>query len=126
MGWFAVPDHKTNDDPARCLTFALLWFDRLRQSSAGKNIAGVRILLPNNAAVPVAHLLAALHPQLRVQLFERDCLMERLVRIEPSAAANFSSWIVPARGAQLLQDRAGKELNALNFLLRVTSFLIDS
>jgi hypothetical protein len=50
---FAVPDHETNDDPARCLTFALLWLDRLRQSSARKNIAGVRILLPENAAAPV-------------------------------------------------------------------------
>jgi hypothetical protein len=29
---FAIPDNETNDNPARCLTFALLWLDRLRQS----------------------------------------------------------------------------------------------
>ncbi len=110
---FAAPDDETNDDPARCLTFALLWLDRLRQTSSRKNVAGVRILLAQNAAAPVAHLLPALHPQLRVPLFERDAVMERLVRIEPSAAANFSSWIVPARETQLLQERARKELNAL-------------
>ncbi len=112
---FAVPDNETNDDPARCLTFALLWLwlDRLRQSSSRKTVARVRIFLPENAAAPLAHLLPALHPQLRLQLFERDSVMERLVRIEPSAAANFSSWIVPAGEAQLLQDRARKELSSL-------------
>jgi hypothetical protein len=110
---FAVPDDETNDDPARCLTFALLWLDRLRQSSTRKTVAGIRILLPENAAASVAHMLPSLHPQLRLQLFERDAVMERLVRIEPSAAANFSSWIVPARETQLLQDRARQELSSL-------------
>jgi hypothetical protein len=76
---------------------------RLRQSSARKTIVGVRILLPENAAAPVAHLLPALHPELGLQLFERDAVMERLVGIEPSVAANFSSWIVPSREAQPLR-----------------------
>jgi hypothetical protein len=30
---FALPGDETNDEPARCLTFALLWLDRLWQSS---------------------------------------------------------------------------------------------
>ena len=76
-------------------------------------MTGVQTCALPISAASVAHLLAVLHPQLRVQLFERDAVMERLVRIEPSAAANFSSRIVPAREAQLLQDRARKELNAL-------------
>jgi hypothetical protein len=70
-------------------------------------------LLPENAAAPVAHLLPALHPELRLQLFGRRAVMERLVRIEPSAAANFSSWIVLSREAQLSQNRARKGLSPL-------------
>jgi len=93
----AVPDDEPNDDSSRCLTFALLWLDRLRQSSARNTVLGVRILLPENTAAPVAHLSSALHPELRVQLFERDLVMERLLRIEPSEGANFTWWIVPAR-----------------------------
>jgi hypothetical protein len=110
---FAVPDHEAGEDPARCLTFALLWLDRSRQSSTRKSVSGLRMLMPENSAAPVARLLPALHPEVRVQLFERDAVMERLQRIEPSAVANFSSWIVPAREIQSLLERARQELDAL-------------
>jgi hypothetical protein len=110
---FAVPEHESSQDPARCLTFALLWLDRLRHSDQQKNIAGVRLLLPANAAAPVAQLLPALHPDVRVQMFECDAVMERLQRIEPSEVANFKSWIVPARDVRFLLDRAEAELQAL-------------
>jgi hypothetical protein len=33
---FAVPENEAAEDPARCLTFALLWLGRLRQSSSRK------------------------------------------------------------------------------------------
>jgi hypothetical protein len=59
---FAVPENEAGEDPARCLTFALLWLGRLRQSSSHKNVAGLRILLPANSAVPVAHFLPACIP----------------------------------------------------------------
>ena len=110
---FAAPGAEAGEDPARCLTFALLWLDRLRQSVARKNVAGVRLLLPQRSAAPVAHLLSALHPELRVQLFERDPVLERLVRIEPSEVANFTSWIVAVREAQSLLDHARQEIGAL-------------
>ena len=110
---FAAPEHQPGQDPARCLTFALLWLDRLRQTSTRKNVAGLRILLPANSAAPVAHLLPALHPDIHVQLFERDTLMERLHRVEPSDVANFTSWIVPVRESQSLLDRARQDLDPL-------------
>ena len=110
---FAVPEGEANTDPARCLTFALLWLDHLRQSPTHKSIGGLRVLLPANAAAPVAHLLPALSSQLRVHLFERDPVMERLTRIDPAAVANFTSWIVPARETKLLLERAERQVNAL-------------
>lgn len=110
---FAVSEAEAGEDPARCLTFALLWLDRLRQGVSRKNVAGVRLLLPKSGAAPVAHLLSALHPELKLQLFERDPVLERLVRVEPAEVANFTSWIVPVREAQSLLDRARQELDAL-------------
>jgi hypothetical protein len=47
---FAVPEYEPSGDPARCLTFALLWLDRLRHGDSRKNITGVRVLLPAKAA----------------------------------------------------------------------------
>jgi hypothetical protein len=108
-----VPESETNQDPSRCLPFALLWLARLRESPGRKNVAGARILLPPNSAALVAHLLPALHPEVKVHLFERDVVMERLQRIEPAAVANVSSWIVPARATQSLRDRAVRELAPL-------------
>lgn len=110
---FAVPEAEADEDPARCLTFALLWLDRLRQSASRKNVAGVRLLLPLKGAAPVAHLLPALHPELRLQLFERDPVLERLLRIEPSEVANFTSSIVAVRETQFLLQRAHQELDSL-------------
>ena len=110
---FAAPEAGAGEDPARCLTFALLWLDRLRQGASRKNVVGVRLLLPKSGAAPVAHLLSALHPELRLQLFERDPVLERLVRVEPSEVANFTSWIVPVREAQSLLDRARQEIDSL-------------
>jgi hypothetical protein len=112
-GLFAVPDDESDNDPARCLTFALLWLDHLQKRSARKPIAGIRILLPAMAAAKVAHLLPALRPELRLQLFERHVVMERLQRVEPSEVANFTSCIVPVRETQLLLDRARQKLSAL-------------
>jgi len=109
----AVPEEQSGEDPARCLTFALLWLDRLRRNSGKKQIAGLRILMPADSAAPIAHLLPSLHPGLAIQLFERDAVMEQLQRIEPSALANFLSWIVPARDTQALLDRAARELQML-------------
>lgn len=110
---FAVPATPGAEEPARCLTFALLWLDRLQSRSSGKAAAGLRLLLPARAAAPIAHLLAALRPDLCVELYERDEVLETLKRVEPSEVANFTSTIVPSREAQALVARATETLGTL-------------
>lgn len=107
---FAVPEQQNAEDPARCLTFALLWLERLQNRAVRQVIAGIRILLPAGTLVPLAHLLSALHPDLRVELYEKDNVLETLQRVEPSEAANISSSIVPLREAEALVKRARQEL----------------
>jgi len=110
---FAVPEAPEAQDAARVLTFALLWLDHLRQFRGQGALSGVRMLLPAGAATPLAHLLAVLHPDLRVQLFEREPVLEVLRRIEPSEVANVSSRIVPLRDAQALVLRARQDLDRI-------------
>src|SRR5258707_4778814 len=112
-GLIAVPAVDPGEDAARCFTFAFLGLVGRRGNPSKIQFAGLRILMPADSAAPVAHLLPALHPGLAIQLFERDTVMEQLHRIEPSALANFSSWIVPARDTQALLDRATRELQML-------------
>ena len=109
----AAPEQPNAEDPARCLTFALLWLERLQKRAARTAIAGIRLLLPGGTAAPVANLLAALRPDLRIELYERDQVLETLRRTEPSETANVSSSIVPAREAQALVARACQELNGM-------------
>lgn len=110
---FAVPEGPETQDPARSLTFALLWFDHLMQTADRRLLSGIRMLLPPRTAAPLARLLAVLRADVRVQLFERDPVLEILRRIEPSEVANAASWIVPLRDAQALVQRAGQDLNRL-------------
>jgi len=110
---FVVPDFQQAHDAARCLTFALLWFDRLQQTAERRAISGLRIILPSASAAPLAQLLAALRSDLRVELFARHAVMETLQKIEPSEAANFSSRLVPARESQALLCRASQEIETL-------------
>ena len=58
-------------------------------------------------------MLAALRSDLKIELYERDPVLDTLRRIEPSEAANVSSYMVPTREAQALVARAGQELNGM-------------
>jgi hypothetical protein len=73
----------------------------------------LKIILPADAAAPIAHLLAALRTDLHIELFERDPIMERLRKVDPASVANFTSWLVPLRETQSLLDRARQELQSL-------------
>jgi hypothetical protein len=108
---FAVPELQNREDPARCLTFSLLWLERIQNRVSRRTVAGIRLLLPAGTAAPIAHLLAALRPDLRIELYERDQTLERLQRIAPCEVANVSSAIVPIREAQALVERARQELD---------------
>jgi hypothetical protein len=47
-----------------------------------------------------------LHPQLALELYERDPVREVLERLDPRTAGNIDSWIVPQRESQSLLERA--------------------
>ncbi|HLZ90921.1 MAG TPA: hypothetical protein VKQ28_04335 [Candidatus Acidoferrum sp.] len=106
----AVADRESSDTVENSLTFALLWLERARQS-ARPTIVGLRLILPDGGARIVAQRMAALHPQLLLELYERDPVCETLRRLEPQAAGNIHSWIVPQHETQSLLERARKMLD---------------
>ena len=101
-----VGDDESADTIQNSLTFALLWLERARQSSRRATIAGLRLILPKGGTRVVAQRVGALHPQLALELFERDPVREVLEKLDPRSAGNIDSWIVPQREAQSLLDQA--------------------
>jgi len=61
----------------------------------------------------VAQRIGALRPQLALELYERDPVREVLERLDPRAAGNIDSWIVPQRETQSLLDRARAALDPI-------------
>src|SRR6266478_1804327 len=108
-----VADSESADTVENSLTFALLWLERVRQSSKHGPIAGLRLILPKGGARVVAQRIGALCPQLALQLYERDPVRETLERLDPRAAGNIDSWIVPPRETQALLDHARAALEPI-------------
>jgi hypothetical protein len=108
-----VPDGESAEPPSRCLTFALLWLERLRRSARGGPISGLRLFLPKGSAGPVAHLLPALDARLPVALYEHDPVCDALEKVDPRSLANLDSWLVPLRETQALLDRARPALGPI-------------
>jgi len=108
-----VADNESADTVENSLTFALLWLERARESSRRATIAGLRLILPKGGARVVAQRIGALRPQLAPELYERDPVREVLQRLDPRAAGNIDSWIVPQRETQSLLDRARSALDPI-------------
>ena len=108
-----VADSESADTVENSLTFALLWLERARQSSRRGTITGLRLILPKGGARVVAQRVGALHPQLALELYERDPVREVLERLDPRSAGNIDSWIVPQRETQSLLDRARAALDPI-------------
>jgi hypothetical protein len=106
----AVPSGETSDSMDNSLTFALLWLARARNASVGGTIAGLRLILPKNAARAVAHRFGALDPRLAAELYEHDALLNVLERIDPRSVGNVDSWLVPVRESDSLLQRAKPEI----------------
>ncbi|HVM75446.1 MAG TPA: hypothetical protein VMT75_07370 [Candidatus Saccharimonadales bacterium] len=104
--FLAVPEDQSPDALDSSLTYGLLWLDRARQAAANRNLSFLRLILPLGNSTALAHRLAALSPQLAVQVYELDLFDERIVRVEPCKNGNVSSWLVPRRESQLLLDRS--------------------
>jgi hypothetical protein len=108
-----VNDGESVDTVENSLTFALLWLERARQSSSRGTLSGLRLILPKGGARVVAQRIGALRPQLTLELYERDPVREVLEKLDPRAAGNIDSWIVPQREAQLLIDQASAALDPI-------------
>jgi hypothetical protein len=103
-----IPDTVENS-----LTFALLWLERARQANRRGTIAGLRLILPKGGTRVVAQRIGALRPQLVLELYECDPVREVLERLDPRAAGNIDSWIVPQREAQSLLERGASALGRI-------------
>ncbi len=108
--FLAVPQSESQDVLESSLTYALLWFDRARQSAAGAKISALRLILPKGKSPVLAHRLAAMGPRCPVVLYELDEISERLEKMDAVASGNVSSWLVPRRETQSLLDRAAHDL----------------
>ena len=95
------------------LTFALLWLRHVRESNGRGAITGVRIILPKEACATVAHRLAALDPQVSVELYEHDPALNILEKVDPRRASNLDTWLVPQRESESLLKQAQPALDAI-------------
>jgi hypothetical protein len=111
-----VADGESADTIENSLTFALLWLERVSQSSRRGTIAGLRLILPKGGARVVAQRIGALRPELALELYERDAVRETLERLDPRAVGNIDSWIVPQRETQSLLDQARAALDPIGAL----------
>jgi hypothetical protein len=109
----AVPEGESQESIENSLTYGLLWLERARQSARGGGISGLRLILPKGNIACVAHRMAALHPQIRVELFVNDPGLETVQRIDPRDAGNISTWLVSCRETQSLLDRARASLEPI-------------
>ena len=108
-----VGDGESADTVENSLTFALLWLERARQLRRRGTVAGLRLILPKDGTHVVAQRVGALHPQLALELYERDPVRERLEKLDPRAVGNIDSWLVPPREAQSLVDRARSAIDRI-------------
>ena len=109
----AAPDGESSDVADNSLTFALLWLRHVRESSDRRAITGVRIILPRKACATVAHRLAALNPQIGLELYEHDPALNILEKIDPRSAGNLDTWLVPHRETESLLKQARPALDAI-------------
>ena len=106
----AVPDGESASVSENSLTFALLWLDRARRLQNRGAVLGLRLVLPKENAHRVIHRAAALDASLRIEFFERDPVLETLDKINPAAASNLATCLVPHRESQALLDSAQRTI----------------
>jgi hypothetical protein len=107
----AVPDCESADTIGNCLTFALLWLERVRHSGHRGTIGGLRLVLPKNSSRAIACRVAALDASLGFELYELDPVLETLEKIDPRRAGNLDTWLVAHRECEALLDQARPSLD---------------
>lgn len=111
--FLAVPENESQDAIESSLTYALLWLQRARQSSGKGSVSFLRLILPAGKTASLSHRLAALNPQLAIQVYELNSLHERIERVDPCGNGNVNTWLVPRREAELLKSRASEALASI-------------
>ncbi len=101
VAFLAVPEGESQDALTSCLTYALLWLNRARQTVRNGSIAKLRLLLPKGTSSLLTHRIAALDARLLLEIFEVDSQRERLEPVDPCTNGNVSTWLVPRRESQL-------------------------
>jgi hypothetical protein len=91
VAFLAAPGGESSEVADNSLTFALLWLRHVRESNGRRVITGVRIILPHKACGAVAHRLAALDPQVGVELYEHDPALNILEKIDPRSVGNLDT-----------------------------------
>src|SRR5262249_12085198 len=106
----AAPETESSISAVSCLSFGLLWLEKLRCSPRRAPMGGLRPPLPKGTVPETAHLLPALNPKLKIEIYECDPASETLERIDPFALTNISTWLVARRETQSLLDRARPDI----------------
>lgn len=109
----AVPESESQESIENSLTYGLLWLERTRQSPRGSGISRLRLILPKGNIACIAHRLAALHPQICVELYANDPALEIVEKIDPRDAGNISTWLVSCKETQSLLERARASLDPI-------------
>jgi hypothetical protein len=118
MAVLAVPESESQDSIENSLTYGLLWLEHARKSARSNAVAGLRLILPKGDIAAIAHRLAALHPQINVELFVHDPALETVEKMDPRDAGNISTWLVSCKERQSLFDQARPALEPILALAR--------
>ncbi len=94
MGASATEDTATLD---AMLTFALVWFDRAREQTRKKALAGLRLFLPEGSSRLTVHRLSALASSTHVELFEIQEARWRARPMDLRDIGNLATWLTPLR-----------------------------
>ena len=108
--FLAVPESESQDAIENSLTYALLWLERARHSSAKGHVSFLRLILPAGKSPLLVHQLASLDPRLPVQVYELNSRFETVEPVDPCGDGNIKSSLVPLRESELLLSRAKPDL----------------
>jgi len=103
-----VPPSESTASTDAALVCVLLWLDATRQHHPNKQVAGVRLFLPEGRSAVTCHRLQALSRDLPIEVYEFDWARSRVERIDPRDSGNLESHMVPRREVERLRDEAAR------------------
>lgn len=110
LALLAVGDSETVATSANSLTFGLLWLARVRETSNRGFVSGLKLIVHKGAGAKLVQLAKALSSSIVLEIYEFDSRNDSLLRVDPNALANVSTWLVASRTRQSLLDRADSDL----------------